>query len=185
MARHDIGYAFVDELNSQRYAKPQTSDLVRAGQHGVQVTYLRDMGALGYRLGSLAAIDRAQRSRDHAGLRSRARGARLQGTSRRGASPGARPRHHSRVRASHARWGVRIAADGSVDQRAGSRRHPGIRARAQGCGSRQGAARPADSRQRPRRHAGVRARHASARAGAAARRTRPGARSRRDDRVRT
>ena len=43
----DIGYAFVDELNKQGYAKPQTSDLVRAGQHGVQLTYLREMGALG------------------------------------------------------------------------------------------------------------------------------------------
>jgi beta-lactamase regulating signal transducer with metallopeptidase domain len=53
MARHDVGYAFLDELNTQGYAKPQTSELVRAGQHGVHVTYLRDMGALGYRLGSL------------------------------------------------------------------------------------------------------------------------------------
>jgi beta-lactamase regulating signal transducer with metallopeptidase domain len=56
MARHDIGYAFLDELNKQGYAKPETSELVRAGQHGVQVTYLRDMGALGYRLGSLAPL---------------------------------------------------------------------------------------------------------------------------------
>jgi beta-lactamase regulating signal transducer with metallopeptidase domain len=56
LARHDIGYAFVDELNTQRYTKPQTSDLVRAGQHGVQVTYLREMGALGYRLGTLQPL---------------------------------------------------------------------------------------------------------------------------------
>jgi beta-lactamase regulating signal transducer with metallopeptidase domain len=53
LARHDVGFAFVDELNRQGYAKPQTADLVRAGQHGVQATYLREMGALGYRLGSL------------------------------------------------------------------------------------------------------------------------------------
>jgi beta-lactamase regulating signal transducer with metallopeptidase domain len=53
MARHDVGFAFLDELNRQGYVKPKTSDLVRAGQHGVQATYLRDMGALGYRLGSL------------------------------------------------------------------------------------------------------------------------------------
>ncbi len=53
MARHDIGYAFLDELNNQGYGKPQTADLVRAGQHGVHTTYLREMGALGYRLGSL------------------------------------------------------------------------------------------------------------------------------------
>ena len=36
LARHDIGFAFVDELTKQGYAKPQTADLVRAGQHGVQ-----------------------------------------------------------------------------------------------------------------------------------------------------
>ncbi len=53
LARHDVGYAFLDELNRQGYSKPQTADLVRAGQHGVQATYLREMGALGYRLGTL------------------------------------------------------------------------------------------------------------------------------------
>jgi beta-lactamase regulating signal transducer with metallopeptidase domain len=53
LARHDVGYAFLDALNAQGYAKPQTSDLVRAGQHGVDTAYVRDMGALGYRLGSL------------------------------------------------------------------------------------------------------------------------------------
>lgn len=56
MARHDIGYEFLDEVNKQGYAKPDVSELVRAGQHGVQITYLRDMGALGYRLGSLAPL---------------------------------------------------------------------------------------------------------------------------------
>jgi beta-lactamase regulating signal transducer with metallopeptidase domain len=56
MARHDIGFAFLDELNKQGYAKPETSELVRAGQHGVHVTYLREMGALGYRLGSLEPL---------------------------------------------------------------------------------------------------------------------------------
>jgi beta-lactamase regulating signal transducer with metallopeptidase domain len=56
MARHDVGFAFLDELNKQGYAKPETSALVRAGQHGVQVTYLREMGALGYRLGSLEPL---------------------------------------------------------------------------------------------------------------------------------
>ena len=53
LARHDVGFAFLDELTKQGYAKPQTADLVRAGQHGVQAAYLREMGALGYRLGSL------------------------------------------------------------------------------------------------------------------------------------
>jgi beta-lactamase regulating signal transducer with metallopeptidase domain len=56
MARHDVGYAFLDELNKQGYTKPETAQLVRAGQHGVHVTYLRDMGALGYPLGSLEPL---------------------------------------------------------------------------------------------------------------------------------
>ena len=56
MARHDIGYAFVDELTKQGYAKPQTSELVRAGQHGVQAAYLREMGAFGYRLSTLDGL---------------------------------------------------------------------------------------------------------------------------------
>jgi len=56
LARHDVGYAFIDELTKQGYGKPQTSELVRAGQHGVQATYLREMGALGYRLGTLDAL---------------------------------------------------------------------------------------------------------------------------------
>ena len=56
LARHDVGYAFIDELTKQGYGKPQTAELVRAGQHGVQATYLREMGALGYRLGTLDAL---------------------------------------------------------------------------------------------------------------------------------
>jgi len=56
LARHDIGYAFLDELNKLGYAKPQTSELVRAGQHGVNVDFLREMGVLGYRLGSLEPL---------------------------------------------------------------------------------------------------------------------------------
>jgi hypothetical protein len=56
MARHDIGFAFIDELSKQGYAKSSTGELVRAGQHGVNVTYLREMGALGYRLSSLEPL---------------------------------------------------------------------------------------------------------------------------------
>jgi beta-lactamase regulating signal transducer with metallopeptidase domain len=62
MARHDVGYGFVNELDTQGYSKPETSELVRAGQHGVHITYLREMGALGYRLGSLAPLIKL---RDH------------------------------------------------------------------------------------------------------------------------
>ena len=62
LARHDVGYAFVDELSRQGYKKPDTADLVRAGQHGVHLTYLREMGELGYKLGSL---DPLIKLRDH------------------------------------------------------------------------------------------------------------------------
>ena len=62
MARHDIGYAFIDELVKQGYGKPQTSELVRAGQHGVQADYVREMAALGYKLG---ALDQLITLRDH------------------------------------------------------------------------------------------------------------------------
>lgn len=62
LARHDVGFAFLDELNRQGYARPQTPELVRAGQHGVNATYLRDMGGLGYKLGTL---DPLIKLRDH------------------------------------------------------------------------------------------------------------------------
>jgi len=62
LARHDVGFAFLDELNRQGYTKPDLAELVRAAQHGVQPDYLREMGALGYRLGSLAALVKL---RDH------------------------------------------------------------------------------------------------------------------------
>jgi beta-lactamase regulating signal transducer with metallopeptidase domain/ribosomal protein L7Ae-like RNA K-turn-binding protein len=56
LARHDVGYAFIDELSKQGYAKPQTSELARAAQHGVNLAFVRDMGALGYRLGTLQPL---------------------------------------------------------------------------------------------------------------------------------
>lgn len=56
LARHDVGFEFIDELTKQGYAKPPMADLVRAGQHGVSVAYLREMGELGYRLGSLPPL---------------------------------------------------------------------------------------------------------------------------------
>ena len=54
MARHDIGLCVHRRIEQAGYAKPETSELVRAGQHGVRVDYVREMAALGYRLGSLA-----------------------------------------------------------------------------------------------------------------------------------
>lgn len=56
LARHDIGFAFLDELTRLGYARPDIAGLVTAGQHGVNVTYLREMGALGYALGTLPPL---------------------------------------------------------------------------------------------------------------------------------
>src|SRR4029078_3444901 len=39
LARHDVGFAFLDELNRQGYTKPQTADLLRAGEDAVQAQY--------------------------------------------------------------------------------------------------------------------------------------------------
>jgi beta-lactamase regulating signal transducer with metallopeptidase domain len=56
LARYDVGLALIDELKAQKYATPTVADLVTAGQHGVQVEYVRGMGALGYATGSLAPL---------------------------------------------------------------------------------------------------------------------------------
>ena len=119
MARHDIGYAFVDELNKQGYAKPQTSELVRAGQHGVQHTYLREMGALGYRLGSLEPLIEL---RDHGVTPAYVRELADQGYKGLPADELRRARDHGitpeYVRGD-ARRRLRLAADGAIDQREG------------------------------------------------------------------
>jgi beta-lactamase regulating signal transducer with metallopeptidase domain len=56
MARSDVSLAFVDEVKAQNYTDVSTSQLVRAGDHGVNSDYLRSMGELGYRTGSLDAL---------------------------------------------------------------------------------------------------------------------------------
>lgn len=56
LARHDVGFAFLDELTTQSYPKPTLPLLVRAGQHGVGLDYLRGMGAAGYRVGALETL---------------------------------------------------------------------------------------------------------------------------------
>ena len=44
LARDDVGFAYLDELTKQGYARPTIAQLVRAGQHGVRLDYLREMG---------------------------------------------------------------------------------------------------------------------------------------------
>ena len=61
-ARSDIGLAYLDELTSQRYQRPDLPQLIRAAMHGVGLDYLREMGKLGYRLERLEALIR---QRDH------------------------------------------------------------------------------------------------------------------------
>jgi beta-lactamase regulating signal transducer with metallopeptidase domain len=57
MAGADIGFAFLDELAAQRYTHPaHVAELVQAARHGVSLSYLRGMGQLGYRAGTLDAL---------------------------------------------------------------------------------------------------------------------------------
>ncbi len=62
LAMADIGLAYADELERQHYARPSVEDLVDAGNHGANMDYLRAMGGLGYKVGTLAALIRM---RDH------------------------------------------------------------------------------------------------------------------------
>jgi beta-lactamase regulating signal transducer with metallopeptidase domain len=57
LAGADIGFAFLDELAAQRYARPaHVAELVRAAQHGVSLSYLRGMGQLGQHAGNLDTL---------------------------------------------------------------------------------------------------------------------------------
>ena len=62
LARANFGFGFLDELVTQNYTRPDLAQLIRAVQHGVTLTYLRDMGQLGYRL---KAVDALITMRDH------------------------------------------------------------------------------------------------------------------------
>jgi beta-lactamase regulating signal transducer with metallopeptidase domain len=56
LALADIGLAFLDELTTQGYRRPDISALVRTGRHGVRLDYLREMGTLGYRFGLVETL---------------------------------------------------------------------------------------------------------------------------------
>lgn len=56
LALYDLGYAYLDELKRQDYARPDVTEIVRAGDHGADLAYLKAMGGRGYRVGSLAAL---------------------------------------------------------------------------------------------------------------------------------
>jgi hypothetical protein len=62
LAYADIGRDYIDELARQHYPTPSIDDLRRAGQHGVRLTFLRELGSGGYHAESLAALVRI---RDH------------------------------------------------------------------------------------------------------------------------
>ena len=160
MARHDVGFAFVDELNAQGYAKPQTSELVRAGQHGVQAAYVRDLGALGYRLGSLAPLIEL---RDHGVTPAYIRELGelgYKGLPVDDLAHGARSRRHAGVRQGDAGRRVWLASDAAADQRTRPRRQPRVRKRARRGWLREAAARRPDPDAGSRRLGRVRARHA-------------------------
>ena len=58
MAMGDIGLAYADELERQHYSRPTVDQLVEAGNHGAGIDYLRAMGGLGYRVGTVSALVR-------------------------------------------------------------------------------------------------------------------------------
>ena len=62
MTLNNIGYAYLDELQRQRYDAPTATELAQAGDHGVTLAYLREMGGHGYRVGRLSSLTRM---RDH------------------------------------------------------------------------------------------------------------------------
>src|SRR4030095_844124 len=62
LALADVGVALLDELSSQGYERPNVEQLVRMGDHGVRMEYVRGMGAAGYRLRTIEAL---VKMRDH------------------------------------------------------------------------------------------------------------------------
>ena len=118
MARHDIGLAFIDELSSGVRQAADRRGIVRASQHGVDVTYLREMAERSA-IGSIArAPGHATRPRRRPRLRPRARRTRLLNNCRlttfeRRAITGSRP-----IRARDARQRLRVADDrGAINAR--------------------------------------------------------------------
>jgi hypothetical protein len=57
---HDTGYALIEELVRQHYARPTLDEFVSAGSNGIDVDYLRAMDAAGYRFGDVRTLIRAQ-----------------------------------------------------------------------------------------------------------------------------
>jgi hypothetical protein len=62
LALYDIGYTMLDELKAQRYGGVDVESLVRMGQHGATLDYVRAMDAAGYRVGT---VERLTELRDH------------------------------------------------------------------------------------------------------------------------
>jgi hypothetical protein len=62
LALADVGYALVDELQTEGYTRPSVVQLVRLGRHDVTIDYLRGLSALGYRVDE---VDRLIELRDH------------------------------------------------------------------------------------------------------------------------
>ena len=51
-----VGIALIDELDRQRYQRPEIDDLVSAGVHRVDVDYVRGMANAGYRVGTVDGL---------------------------------------------------------------------------------------------------------------------------------
>jgi hypothetical protein len=62
LAVSDIGYQYLDTLRAEKYPQPGIRQLVRMGDHGVDLEFLHGLAAAGYHLGSL---DELVRFSDH------------------------------------------------------------------------------------------------------------------------
>ncbi len=62
LAVADAGFGLIDALAEEKYPRPDVEELVRLGDHAVREDYVRELAALGYRLGSL---ERLEEARDH------------------------------------------------------------------------------------------------------------------------
>src|SRR5690348_11516068 len=56
MTVHNVGADYVDELHRLHFATPTVDELARAGEHGVSLSYVRDMAAAGFPSGKVDAL---------------------------------------------------------------------------------------------------------------------------------
>ena len=129
LARGDIGFAFLDEMTTQRYARPDLSLLVRAAHHGVDLTYLQGDGRAGVSARPARRADQPARSRRVAAIHPRAQRAGTDSSQRRRSHPGTGSRCQPAIRRGVESTRLRQPAARWPDRRARSRHLAGVHPR--------------------------------------------------------